>query len=52
MFCDLVDSTQLSGQLDPEDYREVLRAYQTTCKAKVKGIDVASSLIGKKIVSI
>jgi class 3 adenylate cyclase len=28
MFCDLVDSTRLSGQLDPEDYRELVRAYQ------------------------
>jgi class 3 adenylate cyclase/predicted ATPase len=28
MFCDLVGSTQLSGQLDPEDLREVVRAYQ------------------------
>src|SRR5215467_3299039 len=26
MFCDLVDSTRLSSQLDPEDYREVVRA--------------------------
>jgi hypothetical protein len=26
MFSDLVDSTKLSGQLDPEDYREVVRA--------------------------
>src|SRR6266436_762811 len=24
MFCDLVDSTQLSSQLDPEDYRDVV----------------------------
>ena len=31
LFCDLVDSTALSGQLDPEDYREVVQAYQTTC---------------------
>jgi hypothetical protein len=30
MFSDLVDSTKLSGQLDPEDYRDVLRAYQQT----------------------
>jgi class 3 adenylate cyclase len=30
MFCDLVDSTTLSGQLDPEDYREVVQAYQET----------------------
>jgi class 3 adenylate cyclase/predicted ATPase len=28
MFCDLVDSTKLSSQLDPEDLREVVRAYQ------------------------
>ena len=28
MFCDLVDSTTLSSQLDPEDYRDVVRAYQ------------------------
>jgi class 3 adenylate cyclase/predicted ATPase len=27
MFCDLVDSTALSGRLDPEDLREVIRAY-------------------------
>lgn len=32
MFCDLVDSTALSGRLDPEDLREVVRAYQTTCE--------------------
>jgi hypothetical protein len=31
MFCDLVDSTQLSSQLDPEAYRDVVRAYQATC---------------------
>ena len=33
LFCDLVDSTALSSQLDPEDLRAV-RAYQDTC-AKV-----------------
>ena len=26
MFCDLVDSTKLSSQLDPEEYRDVVRA--------------------------
>jgi class 3 adenylate cyclase/predicted ATPase len=31
LFCDLVDSTALSSQLDPEDWREVVRAYQETC---------------------
>src|SRR5262249_31667661 len=31
MFCDLVNSTALSGQLDPEDWRDVVRAYQAAC---------------------
>ena len=31
MFCDLVDSTRLSSQLDPEDYRDMVRAYQKAC---------------------
>jgi class 3 adenylate cyclase len=34
LFCDLVDSTVLASRLDPEDWREVVRAYQETC-AKV-----------------
>jgi TOMM system kinase/cyclase fusion protein len=34
LFCDLVDSTVLASELDPEDWREVVRAYQDTC-AKV-----------------
>jgi class 3 adenylate cyclase len=34
LFCDLVGSTALSAQLDPEELREVVRAYQDTC-AKV-----------------
>ena len=28
LFCDLVDSTPLASQLDPEELREVVRAYQ------------------------
>ncbi|HEY7493108.1 MAG TPA: adenylate/guanylate cyclase domain-containing protein, partial [Candidatus Tectomicrobia bacterium] len=31
LFCDLVDSTRLASQLDPEDWREVVRSYQQTC---------------------
>ena len=31
LFCDLVDSTVLASQLDPEDLRKVVRAYQDTC---------------------
>jgi len=35
MFCDLVGSTALSEQLDPEELREVVRAYQQTCAAVI-----------------
>lgn len=31
MFCDLVGSSTLAEQLDPEEWREVLRAYQQLC---------------------
>ena len=40
MFCDLVGSTALSARLDPEDLREVVRAYQKTAA------DVISRLEG------
>jgi class 3 adenylate cyclase len=36
LFCDLVDSTRLASQLDPEDYREVVRAYQAACAEVVQ----------------
>jgi class 3 adenylate cyclase len=39
MFCDLVDSTKLSSQLDPEDYREVVRAYQRVCSEVITRFD-------------
>jgi class 3 adenylate cyclase/predicted ATPase len=35
MFCDLEDSTPLSERLDPEDYRDVVRAYQAACAAAI-----------------
>ena len=31
MFVDLVGSTSLSGELDPEDLRDVIRSYQSVC---------------------
>ena len=31
MFCDIVGSTELADQLDPEDLRELIRRYQQTC---------------------
>ena len=39
MFCDLVDSTKLSSQLDPEEYREVVRAYQRVCSEVITRFD-------------
>jgi class 3 adenylate cyclase len=39
MFCDLVGSTKLSGQLDPEDLREVVRSYQETAAEVIQGFD-------------
>jgi class 3 adenylate cyclase len=36
MFCDLVGSTTLSAQLDPEELREVVRAYQATCAGVIQ----------------
>ena len=35
MFCDVVGSTTLSEQLDPEELREVMQAYQHACVAVV-----------------
>src|SRR5215475_787594 len=39
MFCDLVESTSLSAQLDPEDLREVIQAYQRVCSEVITRFD-------------
>jgi class 3 adenylate cyclase/predicted ATPase len=39
LFCDLVDSTPLSGALDPEELREVMRAYYGTCGKVIARFD-------------
>lgn len=39
MFCDLVGSTELSAQLDPEDLRDVLRRYQDETAAVIQRFD-------------
>ena len=36
LFCDLADSTRLARQLDPEDLRAVVRAYQETAAAVIQ----------------
>ncbi|MDJ0955999.1 MAG: adenylate/guanylate cyclase domain-containing protein [Arenicellales bacterium] len=39
MFCDLVGSTVLAGNLDPEDYRKIITAYQSAVKKPVEKYD-------------
>ncbi len=39
MFCDLVGSTSLSEQLDPEELRDVVRSYQEACAEVIDGHD-------------
>jgi class 3 adenylate cyclase len=39
MFCDLIGSTALSSRLDPEDLREVIRAYQACVVATIHQFD-------------
>ena len=39
MFCDLVNSTPLASQFDPEEWREVVRAYYETCEKVIARFD-------------
>jgi len=39
MFCDLVDSTALTAQLDPEDMGDLLRAFQRAVATAVTRFD-------------
>ncbi|WP_158080067.1 adenylate/guanylate cyclase domain-containing protein [Archangium sp. Cb G35] len=39
LFCDLVGSTVLSGLLDPEDLRELVRTYQQRCAEVIHRFD-------------
>ncbi|WP_316190586.1 adenylate/guanylate cyclase domain-containing protein [Bradyrhizobium sp. SZCCHNS2096] len=36
MFCDMVDSTSLSEQFDPEDVREIIASFRETCVRVVR----------------
>ena len=36
MFCDLVDSTSLSNQFDPEDLRDIIGSFQSCCEAVIQ----------------
>ena len=39
VFCDLVGSTELAQGLDPEQYRELIRTYQSACAGVVSRYD-------------
>src|SRR5262249_45960283 len=39
MFCDVVGSTVLSTHLDPEELRQVIRAYQDVCVETIRHFD-------------
>jgi len=39
LFCDMVGSTALSEELDPEDLRDVIRRYHATCEGVVARFD-------------
>ena len=39
VFADLVGSTKLSSELDPEDYTSVIRAYHDVCAKAIAGYD-------------
>jgi DNA-binding winged helix-turn-helix (wHTH) protein len=36
LFCDVVDSTTLAGQLDPEDYRDIMERYHAACTTVIQ----------------
>ena len=39
MFCDLVGSTELSRQFDPEDLQTIITSYQAACNAAIERFD-------------
>jgi class 3 adenylate cyclase/predicted ATPase len=39
LFCDLVGATELSSRLDPEDFRDIVRAYQKAGAAVISRFD-------------
>lgn len=52
VFCDLVGSSQLSQQLDPEDMRDLLRAYQACCvEAVVRHDGFVGQYLGDGVVA-
>ncbi|MGH2609901.1 MAG: adenylate/guanylate cyclase domain-containing protein, partial [Tepidiformaceae bacterium] len=38
MFCDIISSTEIATRIDPEDYAEVLRAFQGSCATVIESL--------------
>ncbi len=52
LFCDVVGSTELAGRLDPEDTRELLRAFQSASAAAIESFGgTVSHFIGDGILA-
>src|SRR5437773_8857175 len=52
LFCDVVGSTELAGRLDPEDTREILRAFQSASAAAIESFGgTVSHFIGDGILA-
>ncbi len=52
LFCDVVGSTELAGRLDPEDTRELLRAFQAASAAAIESFGgTVSHFIGDGILA-
>ena len=52
LFCDVVGSTELAGRLDPEDTREILRAFQSAGAAAIESFGgTVSRFIGDGILA-
>jgi class 3 adenylate cyclase/predicted ATPase len=53
LFCDLVGSSALAAQLDPEELRELMLAYQSACTAVVRAFDgIVSRYVGDGILAL
>ena len=48
MFCDMAGSTALAARLDPEDLREVIRAFQDACVRAIARFDGFREIHGRR----
>ena len=51
MFVDLVGSTELASRLDPEDMRDVIRAYQNTCAEAIARFERVAKYMGDGVLA-